>query len=136
MINEMLTAPMAEHGEDDCDKAHCSKNFDKRGLSLIKDQRDGFDHARCQQSERIPCTQVAADRVHVNMEGGTTIAAQGALVQLKCKCRNVEPLRAEVMEALASAGEVADVKAASTFGTENSDPAANIGDLTMTVVVF
>ena len=70
------------------------------------------------------------------MEGGTTIAALGALVQLKCKRRNVEPLRAEVMEALASAGEVADVKAVSTFDTENSDPAANIGDLTMTAVAF
>ena len=31
MIDEMLTVPMAEHGEDDCDKAHCSKNFDQRG---------------------------------------------------------------------------------------------------------
>ena len=37
---------MVEHGEDDSEKAHCSKNFDKRGpdrcrLSLIKDyQRD------------------------------------------------------------------------------------------------
>ena len=40
------------------------------------------------------------------------------------------------VEALASAGEVADVKAASTFDTENSDPAANIGDLTMTAVAF
>ena len=41
MVDEMLTAPMAEHGEDDCDKAHCSKNFDKRGPDrcwLVTDQ--------------------------------------------------------------------------------------------------
>ena len=31
MIDEVLTVPMAEHDEDDCDKAHCSKNFDQRG---------------------------------------------------------------------------------------------------------
>ena len=31
MIDEMLTVSIAEHGEDDCDKAHCSKNFDQRG---------------------------------------------------------------------------------------------------------
>ena len=34
------------------------------------------------------------------------------------------------------AGEVADVKAASTFDVENSDPAANIGDLTMTALAL
>ena len=73
------------------------------------------------------------DRVYVNMEGGTTTAVQGALVQLKCERREAELLRAE---ALASAGEVADVKAASTFDAENSDPAANIGDLTMTALAF
>ena len=31
MIDDMLALPMAEHGEDDCDKAHGSKNFDQRG---------------------------------------------------------------------------------------------------------
>ena len=41
MIDEMLTAPMAEHGEDDCDKAHCSKNFDKRGLVIDQGQPEG-----------------------------------------------------------------------------------------------
>ena len=30
MIDEMLTLPRAEHGEVDCDKAHCSKTFDQR----------------------------------------------------------------------------------------------------------
>ena len=78
----------------------------------------------------------SADRVCVNMEGGTTTAVQGALVQLKCERREAELFRAEAMEALATAGEVADVKAASTFDAENSDPAANIGDLTMTALVF
>ena len=70
------------------------------------------------------------------MEGGTTTAVQGALVQLKCERREAELLRAEAMEAPASAGEVADVKAASTFDAENSNPAANIGDLTMTALAF
>ena len=60
-----------------------------------------------------------------------TTAAQGALVQSKCERRGAELLRAEAMEILASAGEVVDVKAASTFDAENSDPAANIGALTM-----
>ena len=92
------------------------------------------------------CSQVArgrvegrvqlSGRVYVNMEGGTTTAVQGALVQLKCERREAELLRAEAMEALASAGEVADVKAASTFDAENSDPAANIGDITMTAFGF
>ena len=70
------------------------------------------------------------------MEGGTTAVVQSALVQLKCEHREAELLRAEAMEALASVGEVADVKAASPFDAENSDPAANIGDLTMTAVAF
>ena len=29
MIDEMLNLPKAEHGEDDCDKAHCSNSFDQ-----------------------------------------------------------------------------------------------------------
>ena len=78
----------------------------------------------------------SADRVNVNMEGGTTIAVPGALVQLRCERRGAELLRAEAMEVLASAGEVVDVKAASTFDAENSDPAANIGALTMTASAF
>ena len=70
------------------------------------------------------------------MEGGTTTAVQGALVQLKCERRDAELLRAEAMEVLASAGEVVHVKAASTFNAENSDPAAKIGALTMTALAF
>ena len=48
----------------------------------------------------------SADRVYVDMEGGTTTAVQGALVQLKCERRDAELLRAEALEDLASAGEV------------------------------
>ena len=73
------------------------------------------------------------DRVYVDMEGGTATTVQSAFVHLmKCKRKEAELLRAEAMEALASAGEVADVKAASTFDAENSDSAAKIGNLTMT----
>ena len=108
-------------------------------------RRDGFDQARCQQVERILCRlheaaskaeSSPADRVFVNVEGGTSTAVQGALVQLKCQRREAELLRAEAMDALASAGEVADVKAAPTCDAENSDPAANIGDPTMTALAF
>ena len=76
----------------------------------------------------------SADRVYVNTEGGTTTAAQGALVQMKCERRDAELLRAEAT-VLASAAEV-DVKAASTSDAENSDRAANIGALTMTALAF
>ena len=78
----------------------------------------------------------SAHRVYVNMEGGTTTAVQGSLVQLKCERRDADLFRAEAMEVLASAGEVVDVKAASTFDAENSDPAANIGVPTMTALAF
>ena len=40
----------------------------------------------------------SADRVHVNTEGGTTTAAQGALVQMKCERRDAGLLRAEAKE--------------------------------------
>ena len=73
----------------------------------------------------------SAGRVYVFLEGGTTTAAQGALVKMKCERRD-----AEAMEVLASAGDVVDVKAASTFDAENSDPAANIGAPTMTALAF
>ena len=78
----------------------------------------------------------SADRVYVYMEGGNNTAAQGALVQVKCERRDAELLRAEAKEVLASAGEVVDVKAAPAFDAENSDPAANIGALTMTALAL
>ena len=56
-------------------------------------------------------------------------------MQLKCERRDAVPLRAEAKEVLASAGEV-DVKATSAFHAENSNPAANIGALTMTALAF
>ena len=63
------------------------------------------------------------------MEGGTTTAVQGALeVRATVACRSDG--------GPGKRGSVVDVQAASTFDAENSDPAANIGALTMTALAF
>ena len=104
MIDEMLTLLQAEHGEDNCDKAHCSKNFDQRGRdqgagsSLIK------DYQRYQPScndAHIDAVQKSSSELDSSVKKGTEIRQTACRIRRQqyrrdgfdqARCQQVERL--------------------------------------------